>query len=162
MSCHLFISRTLSTQHVNHPGLLWAPDAMLQYSLLSPVSDLCSAFRSGPSLSKPLSKKELLQRQLSEGDMDLDDVAARSTTATPGPSDDDMPSELFCEHLAMCKAASNMQCIMIVSSKGHTGFLTMSSAIAGPGRSGNVSDEEAGISSSDDRGNNASDVELSD
>lgn len=61
---------------------------------MQPVSNLCSSFRSGPSLSKPLSKKELLQRQLSEGDMDLDDVAARSTTATPGPSDDDMPSKL--------------------------------------------------------------------
>ena len=34
--------------------------------------------------------------------------------------------------------------------------------LAGPGRSGNAFDDEPDISSDDDRGNNASDVELSD
>ncbi len=46
----------------------------------------------GKARSKKAGKVQSLQQQAS-ADMDLDELTARSNTATPGPSEDDVQSE---------------------------------------------------------------------
>ena len=49
----------------------------------------------GKAGSKKASKAASLQQQVSEGDVDMEELTGRSNTATPGPSEDDIQSECW-------------------------------------------------------------------
>ena len=58
----------------------------------------------GKAQSKKASKAASLQQQVSEGDLDMEELTGRSNTATPGPSEDDIQSESTA--VAPCVAAA--------------------------------------------------------